>query len=289
MAGAHSASILRQSERACRQLARRHYENFLVASILLPRRLRQPFYNIYAFCRTADDVADESGRPDLALQGLDRIAEGLDALFAGNPPADDFYPALADTVATFNLRQEPFFDLISAFRQDQTVTRYATLEQLLDYCARSANPVGRLVLQLADIRDARRVELSDQICTGLQLANFAQDVGRDYSIGRVYLPSDWCQRHGVTTEMLSQKTTPDGLRRLLREFCDFAESCFDRGMPLADEVPKWLAADIKLFIHGGLETLAAVRRFDFDVLRKRPKVGPITQGRLVLMAILGRL
>ncbi|MCC9599607.1 squalene synthase HpnC [Stieleria sp. JC731] len=285
----HSALIVRQSERACRQLARGHYENFLVASILLPRRLRAPFYSIYAFCRTADDVADESDSPQHAHEGLDRIQEELQATFSGNPPDHSFYPALSHTITTYAMERQPFFDLLSAFRQDQEVNRYESMDQLLDYCSRSANPVGRMILKLAGIDDTQRLELSDQICTGLQLVNFWQDVRRDLLIGRVYLPSQLCDRFDVDESMLSQQTTAKPLRRLLAELCDETEGYFRRGRLLADDVPKWLAKDIKLFIHGGLETLNAIRRIDFDVLRKRPKVGKLTQGKLVLLAVLGRL
>ncbi|MCD0458334.1 squalene synthase HpnC [Roseiconus lacunae] len=284
-----SRLILRHSERYCRRLARSHYENFLVASILLPRRLRQPFYNIYTFCRTADDIADESGDRRLAREGLDRIAADLEDVFAGKPRTEGMFPALHHTIATFAMDRKPFFDLLSAFRQDQEVLEYETLDQLLDYCSRSANPVGRLVLKLAGVTDAEQIRLSDQICTGLQLANFWQDVGRDYAIGRVYLPDQWRQRYGVTRDMLSAGATSEPVRRLLADLCKMTDGYFQRGIVLAEKVPDWLSADIKLFAHGGMETLAAIRRVDFDVLRKRPKVSKLTQGKLILAALLGRL
>ena len=285
----HSASILRESERVCRRLARRHYENFLVASILLPRRIRQPFYNIYTFCRTADDIADESANQEAAIGGLDEIERSLEATFNGRPPPTGMYPALGSTIATFRLQKKPFLDLLSAFRQDQQVSEYESMGRLLDYCSRSANPVGRMVLQLADVRDDESYALSDEICTGLQLANFWQDVARDLAIGRVYLPADVRARFGVSLEMLRQNSTPRQLRGLLREQCDLTEARFRRGLALAERVPRWLSSDIKLFAHGGLETLNAIRRIDFDVLAIRPKVRKRTQSRLVFAALLGRL
>ncbi|KAA5544508.1 squalene synthase HpnC [Roseiconus nitratireducens] len=284
-----SGKILRNSELVCRRLARSHYENFLVASILLPRRLRQPFYNIYAFCRTADDLADQSPSPEAALTALDDLQSDLDATFAGHPPDTSFFPALAHTVETFDLAKKPFEDLLSAFRQDQHVTQYASMPELIDYCTRSANPVGRIVLQLAGQLNEQTAPLSDQICTGLQLANFWQDVKRDWEIGRVYLPQDACRRHGVQPRDLADSRTPETLKSLLAQLCDDAEAHFHRGLPLAEHVPRWLAGDIRLFAHGGLATLQAIRKIDFDVLRVRPKVTKMVQLKLMTRAATGRL
>ena len=292
---------LKKSQRYCRQLATSHYENFLVASILLPRRMRQPFYNIYAFCRTADDVADESPDERTALDGLDHLQNQIDRVFAGQTPADSrppaenqppaagLFPALAETVAAYRLDKQPFDDLLSAFRQDQRTKQYETTPQLIDYCSRSANPVGRLVLQLADSLDPTTAALSDEICTGLQLANFWQDISRDHAIGRIYLPADVRKRFGVSVSMLGEPSTPPALRELLAFLCDQAENYFHRGLPLADHVPTWLRSDIKLFAHGGLATLDAIREIDFDVLSVRPEVGKIKQGLLVARALLGKL
>ena len=251
--------------------------------------MRQPFYNIYSFCRTADDFADESASRDRAIEQLGQLQRDVDDLFAGRVPAHSFFPALADTVQSFGLEKGPFDDLISAFRQDQDVTRYTGQEPLLDYCSRSANPVGRLLLQLADCSNPTTRALSDQICTGLQLANFWQDVARDYQIGRVYLPQDRCQAFGVSESMLRGSETAAPLRRLLAELCDETEAYFRRGLPLVDHVPRWFAADVKLFAHGGLATLDAIRENQFDVIRRRPKVGKMKQLSLVARTMLGRL
>lgn len=251
--------------------------------------MRQPFYNIYAFCRTADDTADESPSAESALAGLDRLQSQIDVTFAGSPPPTSFFPALADTIATYQLEKQPFDDLLSAFRQDQHTSVYETTPQLIDYCMRSANPVGRLILQLADSLNEHAVKLSDQICTGLQLANFWQDVARDRQQGRIYIPADARDQFGVQAAMLDQSTTPPAMRKLLAELCDQAEAYLRRGLPLADHVPKWLSGDIKLFAHGGLATLDAIRKIDFDVLRVRPTVGKFRQATLVVRASLGKL
>ena len=280
--------VLQSSEKFCRRLARSHYENFVVASVLLPRRLRQPFYNVYAFCRTADDLADESESPQIATQKLAEFQQHLDNCFAGGP-TENLFTALADTVERFRLPKQPFDDLLSAFRQDQIKTRYETFDQLQDYCRRSANPVGRIVLRLADSFDEENAALSDEICTGLQLANFWQDVARDLAIGRVYLPESEMQKFSVTTDMLQQTSTAQSVRDLIRSECDRAEAFFQRGLPLADRVPRWFASDVKLFATGGLATLKAIRKIDYDVLRIRPKVSKLQQAGLIGRAMCGLL
>lgn len=281
-------AALQAAEKETRRLAKSHYENFLVASVLLPRSMRQPFFNVYAFCRHADDLADESPTPEIALSRLDALKQQLDDMFLGRPDGNLFI-ALADTVQRFELPKQPFDDLLDAFRQDQRVTRYQNFDQLLDYCRRSANPVGRIVLALGGAADQERAALSDQICTGLQLANFWQDVARDHAIGRIYLPSDQMNEFDVTESMLGGDSTPPPLRQLLAIQCDLAERFLRRGLPLARLVPRWLASDVKLFAHGGLATLAAIRQIDFDVLHQRPTVSKWRQSKLVARAMLGLL
>ena len=209
-----STAERRSAERETRRLARSHYENFLVASVLLPRRLRQPFYNVYAFCRIADDLADESGSTTAALALLSEFQSHLDQTFQGEPPNPTFI-ALSGTIDEFDLPKQPFDDLLDAFRQDQHKFRYADFQEISEYCRRSANPVGRLVLQLADCCTPENANLSDEICTGLQLANFWQDIARDYGIGRIYLPAEEMDRFGVEESMLGRSYTPPELRRLL--------------------------------------------------------------------------
>ncbi|WP_442507863.1 squalene synthase HpnC [Novipirellula sp. SH528] len=283
---------VKQAERECRRIALSHYENFLVASVLLPRRLKQPFYNVYAFCRTADDLADESATPALALQALERCQTSLDATFAGHPPAGIF-TALANTIEQFRLEKQAFDDLLDAFRQDQQKTRYESFDELLDYCRRSANPVGRIVLKLAAAdTDAADLERSDQICTGLQLANFWQDVARDYAIGRIYIPQSELRTWGVSedmfAEMIQQRSTLPELKALIKAECDRARTYFDRGEPLCDHVPKWLGRNLRLIVGGGRATLEAIRAIDFDVIRMRPRVSKATQAGLILRSLIGR-
>jgi squalene synthase HpnC len=279
---------LRQAQQQCRRLAKSHYENFLVASVLLPRRLRQPFFNVYAYCRTADDLADESPSPQEALRRLDEFQQQLDRTFAGRPPAN-LFTALADTIDRFELPKQPFADLLSAFRQDQTQLTYQTFDQLEDYCRRSANPVGRIVLKLGDALSDQTAQLSDQICTGLQLANFWQDVARDRAIGRTYVPQAEMDRFAVTDSMLAAAETSPPLRKLLASECDRAERLLHSGLGLTERVPPWLGRNVKLFAHGGLATLTAIRNINFDVLRVRPTVSKRTQLGLVCRAMLGRL
>jgi len=285
--------VLRQAEAACRQLAKQHYENFLVGSLFLPRRVRQDFFNVYAYCRRADDLADQSESPELALQRLAEWRRGLlQSVAAELDPATLPHPifvALAATIRRHALPTQPFLDLLDAFEQDQTTPRYETFEQLRDYCRRSANPVGRIVLRLAGVDDPELDRLSDAICTGLQLANFWQDIQRDLQIGRIYLPAEDCLRFEVQPSDLQATTATPAVKQLIRFQVDRAESFFHRGLPLAEQVPGWLSRDVRLFAHGGLQTLAAIRRVDYDVLRRRPTVSRWQQAKLLLRASIGRL
>jgi squalene synthase HpnC len=196
--------------------------------------------------------------------------------------------ALSATVSEFQLDQQPFDDLLDAFRQDQRTTRYQTFDQILDYCQRSANPVGRIVLALVNCLDEENARLSDSICTGLQLANFLQDVASDFRRGRIYLAADQMSRFGVQESMFGAQQTTLALRQLLASECDRAEEFLRRGMPLSRRVPPWFAADVRLFAQGGLATLAAIRRIDYDVLRVRPTVSKLKQLALLLKASLVR-
>lgn len=278
--GTAAAPSLDEARAYCRRLARRHYENFSVASFLLPRELRQHFYNVYAYCRWADDLADETGDPARSLALLEWWGERLRDCYRGETRHPVFV-ALRDTITTFAIPAEPFLDLLSAFEQDQTTTRYATFDELLGYCRRSANPVGRLVLHLGRCCDERRAGLSDLICTGLQLANFWQDVRRDRAIGRVYLPQDSLRRFGVEESELDAPQASPAFKRLLAFEVDRAEECLRRGLPLVDEMPRRLGGDVWLFAHGGLKILEKIRQLDFDVLAGRPKVSKADQFKLL--------
>jgi squalene synthase HpnC len=267
-----SPPSLAEAQRYCEQLARTHYENFPVATILLPRSLRSHMYSIYAYCRWADDLGDETGDPARSLWLLDRWEDELRACYEGRARHPVFV-ALADTVATLQIPIEPFRNLITAFRQDQIRTRYQTWEDLLGYCRYSANPVGRLVLYVCGYRDAERQQLSDYTCTALQLANFWQDVRRDYAIGRVYIPIEDMARSGYTHDDLAAFRYNTGFVTVMRGLVRRTRDLFHAGLPLVSRVHRRLAVDIELFSRGGMEILRLIERQNYDVLSRRPQVG----------------
>jgi len=267
----------------CEILARTHYENFTVASWLLPAKLRPHFCNVYAYCRWSDDLADETAGGDASLQLLDWWESQLDLCYRGTATHPVFV-ALQSTIDEFEIPSDPFRDLLVAFRQDQYRNRYETFNDLLDYCRNSANPVGRLVLYLGRCHDEVRGQLSDSVCTALQLANFWQDVTRDYERGRIYLPLESCRRAGYTEAMFERHEFNPQFRQLLADEVDRAESFFRAGEPLVEQVPRELRVDVRLFIDGGLAILKAIRRIDFNVWRTRPTVGRWKKLRLLARA-----
>jgi squalene synthase HpnC len=272
----------------CRRLARTHYENFSVATWFLPEGVRQHFFNVYAYCRISDDLGDEVGDAQASLQLLDQWEAELDACYSG-APRHPVFVALAETVRTCDIPKQPFSDLLKAFRQDQTVTRYRTFEDLLGYCRYSANPVGHLVLYVCGYRDAERQALSDFTCTALQLANFWQDVSVDYAKGRIYLPLEDLERHGVSEdELASAKNTP-AFCGMMRFEVDRARDWFRQGLPLAGKVDRELAIDIELFSRGGQEILNAIARQGYAVLGRRPAISKTRKVALVARAALGKL
>jgi squalene synthase HpnC len=272
----------------CRRLARTHYENFSVATWFLPQRLRQHFFNLYAYCRISDDLGDEVGDPSASLRLLDEWEAELDACYAGHPRHPVFV-ALTETVRTFDIPKHEFSDLLIAFRQDQAVTRYPTFDDLLGYCRYSANPVGHLVLYICGYRDPERQELSDATCTALQLANFWQDVSRDYAKGRIYLPLQSLARFGVgEQDIAAQRNTP-AFRALLKFEVERARDWFRSGLALSRMVDRDLAVDIELFTRGGEEILNAIERRQFAVLGNRPAISKTRKLTLVARAALGKL
>lgn len=271
----------RKSRRYCRRLAHSHYENFTVASWLLPRQLRQHFCNLYAYCRWADDLADETGDPRRSLVLLDWWERELRNCYEGQARHPVFV-ALAATVRQFEIPPDPLIDLLVAFRQDQRIRRYEDLGHLLEYCRYSANPVGRLVLYLGRCHTPERVQWSDSICTGLQLANFWQDIARDWKIGRVYLPLTDCRRFGYDEGMFTRQEVNEPLRRLMAAEVDQAEGFLRRGLPLVRMVPPELQLSVSLFIHGGLAILGAIRRQGYDVWTARPEVSRKEKLQLLL-------
>ena len=264
-----------------RWLARCHYENFHVATFLLPRRLRQDFFNVYAYCRWADDLGDEMGGRARSLPLLEWWRAELDAMYAGRATHPVFV-ALLQTVQKHAIPRQPFADLIQAFVQDQTVARYRDWEELLGYCRYSANPVGRLVLHLCGYSDAGRQRLSDATCTALQLANFWQDVTVDLLKDRVYIPLETMERHGYTVEELCARRFTPAFREVMREAVEKAHALFLEGLPLSRMVDRRLALDLDLFSRGGLRVLEKIARRDYDVLAARPAVSKAERVRLLL-------
>jgi squalene synthase HpnC len=259
------------AEAYCRRLAHTHYENFTVASWLLPRRLRQPFFNVYAYCRGADDLADEVSDVAQSAALLDWWEAELNACYAGEARHPVFV-ALRETIAEFQIPQQVFADLLVAFRQDQQVTSYATIDELLGYCRYSANPVGHLILYLGNCYDAQLAGWSDSICTGLQLANFCQDVARDYARGRIYLPAGTWESNGYTSAMFAAREFNASFQRALRQEVDRAEAFLLEGRPLLPHLPRDLQLDVTLFLLGGLSILSEIRRADYNVWAARPTV-----------------
>jgi squalene synthase HpnC len=276
-----------QSLAYTRWLATHHYENFHVVSLLLPKRLHQDFYNVYSFCRWADDLGDEIADTAESLRLLAWWRSELHAMCAGKARHPVFV-ALGGTVREFSLPVSLFEDLITAFEQDQTVTRYRNFEDLLRYCRYSANPVGRLVLGLCGYRDTERQALSDATCTALQLANFWQDVTVDLQKDRVYLPLGLLDAHGYPLEALFARKFDERFRAAMREAVNVAHELFLKGLPLADSVDRRLAIDLELFSRGGVRVLEKIERQNYDVLGSRPAISKVERVGLLLSTLTRR-
>lgn len=285
--GPHAPRIavtLPEAQRYCRRLATGHYENFPVVSWVLPKSLHQHFYNVYAYCRWADDLGDEVGDPARSLELLAWWRRELRDCFAGRTRHPVFV-ALAPTIAAFQLPIEPFEDLISAFEQDQVVVEFDTYPQLLDYCRRSANPVGRIVLMLFRRRGEYDFAWSDSICTGLQLANFWQDVARDLDIGRIYLPREDRAKFGVRREDLHARKSTPGFIELMRFEVDRTRPLLRPWRHQSTEPIREFSlrqqVEIELFARGGLAVLDKIASLDYRVLETRPVVSKTDFARIV--------
>jgi squalene synthase HpnC len=254
-----------------RWLATHHYENFHVVSFLLPKRLHQDFYNVYAYCRWADDLGDETGDRAESLRLLHWWREELDAMYQGRA-THPVFAALLPTVRQYAIPRQPFADLIAAFVQDQTVSRYRDWDELFGYCRNSANPVGRLVLYLCGYSDERRQYLSDATCTALQLANFWQDITVDQLKDRVYIPLEIMERHGYKVDDLFAHRFTPAFREVMREIVEQARALFVEGMPLIGMVNRRLSLDLDLFSRGGLRVLDKIVQQDYNVLAARPSI-----------------
>ena len=277
-----------EAEQYTHWLATHHYENFHVVSWMLPRRLRRHFYNLYAYCRWADDLGDEVGDAARALELLDWWENELNLCYEGRP-SHPVFVALAPTIRAFDIPAQPFRDLLSAFRHDQTVHRYPTWEDVLGYCRYSANPVGRLVLYLCGYRDSERQRLSDATCTALQLANFWQDVSRDLDKGRIYIPMDAMQRHGLEAKNIEARVFDDRYAALMRELIARTRELFAEGWPLAASLDGRLRVDIELFSRGGLAVLDIIEAIGYNTLAKRPSIGGTKRLLLLGRALAGRV
>ncbi|MGD0802350.1 MAG: squalene synthase HpnC [Terracidiphilus sp.] len=281
------APTLDEARAWCRQLAESHYENFHVASWFLPKKLRPHFHAIYAYCRVSDDLGDEVGDPAVALALLDLWGRELDACYQGSARHPVFV-ALAETIRECAIPKEPFADLLVAFRQDQTVTHYETMEDVLGYCRYSANPVGRLVLYACDEANDENFRLSDLTCSALQLANFWQDVRQDYVRGRIYLPQNDMEFYQVSEAYFANGVVTPEFRALMHCEVDYARSLFEEGLPLIGRVNRDLALDLDLFSRGGLEILRAIERRDYDVLSARPAISKSRKLALLTRAVSGK-
>jgi squalene synthase HpnC len=261
-----------------------HYENFPVASILLPRRLVPAVEAIYAFARSADDLADEGeAQPAERLAALGAYESALDAIERGELSHDPMFARLAAALERHALPLQPLRDLLSAFRQDVVTARYPDYAALLDYCRRSANPVGRLMLGLYGVRDAASLRESDAICTALQLINFWQDVGIDTAKGRIYLPQEDLAHFQVGEEQIAAGRADTAWRALMRFEVERARALMLEGAPLATRLPGRIGWELRLVVQGGLRILDAIERAGYDVFRHRPQLG-----RLDWLAVLWR-
>ena len=279
---------LESAHRYCSHLARRHYENFIVVSPFLPTALRRHFYHVYAYCRWSDDLADETGDTGLSLELLDWWDTELQACY-DNEFRHPVFIALRETIDRFEIPIAPFRDLLTAFRQDQVVTRYRTYADVLEYCRYSANPVGRLVLYLCGYRDRERQLLSDATCTALQLANFWQDVRVDLEKGRIYLPLEDLDRYHYTEEDLEAGVVDDRFRGLMSYQVNRTRKLFDEGLGLCGMVDARVGLDIELFNRCGSALLDQIERRRFDVLSRRPTLSSARKAGLFLKYALKRL
>jgi squalene synthase HpnC len=279
---------LAEAQAYCRKLAESHYENFHVATWFLPKRLRPHFQSIYAYCRISDDLGDEVGDAQQSLALLDFWNGELDACYHGKARHPVFV-ALAETIRVCSIPKQPFADLLVAFRQDQIVERYPTMEDVLGYCRYSANPVGHLVLYACGYREPDLFALSDFTCTALQLANFWQDVREDNRRNRIYLPLADMERFGVTENQIYERRFSREFRSLMQYEVAYAQNLFYRGMPLLGRLNRDLAVDIALFSSGGQEILRAIAQQNYDVLRARPAISKPRKAALLLRALAGKL
>jgi len=282
-----TAPTLAEAREWCKRLTETHYENFHVASWFLPKRLRPHFHAIYAYCRVSDDLGDETGNIETGMALLDLWGQELDACYRGDTRHPVFV-ALAETIRECDIPKQPFADLLVAFRRDQRAVRMETMQDVLDYCHYSANPVGHLVLYVCGYRDAERFRLSDFTCTALQLANFWQDVRSDYGCNRIYFPQEDMRRFGVDEKTIAEGRFTPEFRELMRYEVEYARDLMRQGLPLIGMVDRELAIDLDLFSRGGLEILHSIEEQGYDVLRARPAISKTRKAALLMRALTGK-
>jgi squalene synthase HpnC len=281
-----TAVTIEEARAFCEKLARSHYENFSVVTSFFPKAKRQDMFNVYAFCRYSDDLGDEEMGQGDRVQALDAWDREIDAMYAG-APIHPILVALAETAARYSIPAKELHDLVAAFRMDQTRPRWETFEDVLFYCRHSANPVGHLVLYVFEEAREETFRLADETCTGLQLANFWQDVKPDLvERDRIYLPLEDLRRHGVDEAQLRDGRCDDAFRALMKFEVDRARGYFERGFALLPLVRRELRIDLELFGRGGVAILDAIERQRYDVLARRPKLSKGTKVWLLLKALL---
>ena len=281
---------LAEAQAWCKALAESHYENFHVATWVLPQRMRPHFQTIYAYCRVSDDLGDEVGDTALATQLLASWRVMLDECYdAPERVRHPVFVAMGETVRECGIPREPFRDLLTAFERDQTKVRHESWAELEEYSRYSANPVGRLVLYVAGEKNEQAQMLSDTICTALQLANFWQDVSVDYPRGRVYLPQDAMRSFGVTEEDLAGKRFTPQYRAMMKQLVESTLAMFAEGRAICGLVDKELAVTLGLFVAGGEAILKAIAEQDYDTVTKRPALSKLTKAKLLAKALWGKV
>ncbi|NQW21214.1 MAG: squalene synthase HpnC [Chloroflexi bacterium] len=279
--GSNSPDYLAATFKACEQLAKTHYENFSIGSRMLPKRLRKHFYSIYAFSRSVDDLGDEAEGDRMTLLDLwERELEHCYPIANSNTPSHPYFVALAETIQTFDIPSEPFKRLIEANRRDQSIIRHNTFDDVLEYCTYSANPVGHLVLFLSGIRDPKLHELANKTCTGLQLANFWQDVSVDIELDRIYIPIEDLERFGVSEAQITNRKHDKNFESLMKFEVARARQMFIEGYSLANSLGNEIKFDFALFVHGGLEILKSIERQNYDVVTSRPTISKLGKARI---------
>lgn len=263
-----------------------HYENFPVASLFLPSHLRPAVEAIYVFARSADDLADEGdAEPEARLEALDNYERALDRIADGSPIEAPLFRSIAKIAKDYELPLQAFRDLLSAFKQDVITTRYATFDVLIDYCRRSANPVGNLMLHLYGAANTTNLKDSDAICSALQLVNFWQDVAVDWQKSRIYIPQEDLNRFGVTEAQLAEAKVNSAWRNLMRFEIDRARTIMLSGAPLAVRLPGRIGWELRLVVQGGLRILERIEVVDYDVFHRRPQLGAGDWVRMLWRAV----